>query len=256
MSNLAAAIPALRQALTPAAEARAMARFAKDPAINRQLDAFTRAVERAPDLRTALRDPRVLGVLLPAMGLPDAVGQAGLAQRALTADPKDPNGLLARLSDPRWKSVAETLDLSRRGLEGLRDPALKQTLADGLRRLAWQQELNQAHPGIGDAIAFTQRAARGAGNTYAVLGDPILRRVVTGALGLPPELSVQSVEAQARAVEQRFDTSKLANPREVSKMAERYLLTAGAAGGGGGSASPLLALFGGGGGFPAGGLLV
>jgi hypothetical protein len=252
--GLAGAIPALRRALTPAAEAQAMARFARDPAIARQMEGFARAVDRAPDLRTALCDPRVLGVLLPAMGLPDAVGQTGLALRALTADPKDAEGLLARLPDRRWRQAAETLDLAGRGLAALRDPKLQATLADGLRRLAWQKELDGTHPGIGDAMAFQQRlATRGgvAGGVFEVLGDPVLRRVVTGALGLPPELAVQSVEAQARAVEARMDLSRLSNPREAAKLAERYLVAAS----GGGGADGILALFGGGASRP-GGLLV
>ncbi len=247
MSDLAGAIPALRRAMTPAAEAQAMARLSRDPALSRQLDAFARAVERAPDLKTALRDPRVLGVLLPAMGLPDAVGQPGLALRALTSDPKDPEGLLARLPDRRWRAAAETLDLAGRGIEGLRDPALGATLADGLRRLAWQRELDARHPGTGDAVAFQGRAAR-ARSTLDVLGDPVLRRVVTGALGLPPQLALQSVEAQARAVSARLDVARLQDSREAARIAERYVLAAaGSASGAGGVGLP---------GLPTGGLLL
>ncbi|WP_135468365.1 DUF1217 domain-containing protein [Crenalkalicoccus roseus] len=248
MMDLATAIPALRRAMTPAAEAQAMARFARDPSLNRQMQAFARAVERAPDLNAALRDPRVLGVLLPALGLPEGVNQAGLAARALVADPKDPQGLLARLPDRRWKSVAETLNLAERGLEGLRDPKLHATLADGLRRMAWRQELDQRHPGIADAMAFQERAGTVRG-PYDVLGDPVLRRVVTGALGLPPQLALQSVEAQARTLNGRFDVAKLQDPRQAARMAERYLLAAGASAspwGGGAAVLP---------GFPAGGLL-
>lgn len=226
MADAGSAIPALRQALTPGVETRALARLANDPQIKRQLSQFATAVERAPDLRTALRDPRVLGVLLPALGLADAVAQPGLALRALTADPKDPKGLLARLGDRRWKAAAETLNLASRGLAGLRDPKVQAALADGLRRLTWQRGLDAEQPGIGDALAFRERAGR-AKTAYDVLGDPVLRRVVTGALGLPQQMVVQSVETQARVLSSRFDLTKLQNPREVAKLAERYVVAAG-----------------------------
>ena len=58
-----------------------------------------------------------------------------------------------------------------------------------------------------------------------MLGDPIIRRVVTGALGLPREIAIQSVETQARAVASRLDIRKLEDPREIQRLAERYLLS-------------------------------
>ncbi len=225
VGDSASAIPALRQALMPAVEAQALARLARDPQLARRLQQFTQALEKAPDLKAALRDPRVLGVLLPALGLADAVGQPGLALRALTSDPKDPKGLLARLGDRRWKAAAETLNLATRGLAGLRDPKVQAALADGLRRLTWQQGMDAEQPGISDALDFRSRASR-AKTAYDVLGDPVLRRVVTTALGLPQQLALQSVEAQARTLGSRFDLAKLQNPREVAKLAERYVVMA------------------------------
>ena len=60
-----------------------------------------------------------------ALGLPDAVGQPGLALRALLDDPKKSDGLLARLPDSRWKAAAATLNLRERGVEALRDPKVQ-----------------------------------------------------------------------------------------------------------------------------------
>lgn len=248
MGDAAGAIPALRRALAPGAEAKALARLAKDPQLNRELDAFAKAAAKAQDVKAALRDPRILDVLLPALGLPDAVGQPGLAARALAADPKDPKGLLARLPDTRWKAAAATLNLRERGVSALRDPKVQASLADGLRRLAWQGELDAGQAGIGDAMAFRERASS-AKTAYDVLGDPVLRRVATAALGLPKGIAVQSVEAQARALTARLDLDKLKDPREVAKLAERYVVAAANGGEGGAASSPLLGL------FPSGGLL-
>lgn len=241
MADVAAAIPTLRRALAPGAEARALERLAKDPATTRRMEAFQRAVDRAPDLKTALRDPRVLDVLLTGLGLADQRGQAGLALRALTSDPAAPEGLLARLTDKRWKAAAETLDLKNRGIAGLRDPKVQAALSGGLQRAAWREELNQAQPGVADAMLFRERAAR-ATTAYDLLGDPVLRRVVTTTLGLPEQLAVQSVEAQARAVTSRLDLTKLKDPREVARIAERYVLAAAGKDAGDGAGAGLLAL--------------
>ena len=223
------AVPALRHALAAGVEERALARLARDPQITRRLEQFTRALEKAPDLKAALRDPRVLGVVLPALGLADGVSQPGLALRALTADPKDPEGLLARLPDRRWKSAAEALNLAERGIAALRDPKVQARLAEGLRRVTWQGELDAGHPGLSDAMLFREHAAS-AKTAYDVLGDPVLRRVVTGALGLPQQMAVQPVETQARAIASRVDIARLQNPREVAKLAERYVMAAAGSG--------------------------
>lgn len=248
MAGAAEAIPALRRALAPDAEAKALARLAKDPQIARELEGFAKAAAKATDVKAALRDPKILNVLLPALGLPDAVGQPGLAMRALLADPKSADGLLARLPDSRWKAAASTLNLRERGVEALRDPKVQASLADGLRRMAWRNELDAGQPGTGDAMLFRERAAT-AKTAYDVLGDPVLRRVVTGALGLPQAIVVQPIETQARAVRARLDLDKLQNPREVAKLAERYVVAAAGSAGAAGAASPLLGL------FPSGGLL-
>ncbi len=52
----------------------------------------------------------------------------------------------------------------------------------------------------------------------------MLRRVVTTALGLPQELAIQSVETQLRAVTSRLDLDKLKDPKEATKLVERYLV--------------------------------
>jgi len=225
MSSAATAIPALRRATAAGAEERALAGLARDPQVKRQMENFDRAVARAPDLKSALRDPRVLGVVLTAFGMADAAQQPGLAQRALTADPTKPESLVNRLSDRRWKSAAEALRLDTRGLDALKDPKVRASLDEGLRRVTWQRDLDAGQPGLSDALVFRDRAGT-AKTAYDVLGDPVLRRVVTGALGLPQQLAVQPVETQARAVTSRLDLARLQDAREVAKLAERYVLAA------------------------------
>lgn len=246
MGDAASAIPALRRATAPGAEDKALGQLAKDPQIRRQIENFGRAVAKATDVKAALRDPRVLNVLLQSFGLSDLQGQTGLLQRALTANPSETGGLLDRLPDKRLKATAQALGLSTRGLAALRDPKVQASLADGLRRQSRLATLDADQPGLSDAITFEGRAAT-ARTAYDVLGDPVLRRVVTGALGLPQQIAVQPVETQARAITSRFDLAKLQNPKEVAKLAERYVVAAaGTADGATGATDPaagLLALF-------------
>jgi hypothetical protein len=151
-----------------------------------------------------------------------ARAQPGLAIQALLSDPKDPKSLVNRLSDSRWKAAAEALQLGTKGIDALRDPKIQATLNEGLQRARWQDDLEAKQTGLGDAVVFQERASAVDGNVYAVLGDPILRRVITGALGLPESIAVQPVETQARAVESRLKLDKLDN-REGGAAPRRAL---------------------------------
>ena len=79
---------------------------------------------------------------------------------------------------------------------------------------------------MSDALYFLQNAAAKT-NVYNILGNAVMRRVVTGALGLPAQMVVQSVETQARAVTSRLKLADLQDPRKVQKLAERYVIAAG-----------------------------
>ena len=222
--DAASGIAALKLARTAGAVTKGIAREKRDPVTVTALKQFETAIAKAKDVKTALQDPRVLAVLLPGLGLSDQVAYPGLVQKALLADPTDPKGLLASL-DSRFAAAAKTLDLRNKGLAGLKDPALQKTLTDGYVQYQYQTGLDAANPGISDALYFL-KTAKGETNIYNILGNSVLRRVVTGALGLPDAMVVQSVETQARAVTARLKLSDLQDPRKLEKLAERYVIAA------------------------------
>lgn len=223
-AGVAQAIPALRRATAEGAEAKGMAREAKDPVTLSTLARFRQALDKAESIEQALTDPRVLKVLMPALGLPDQVGNPGLVRRALLSDPADPKGLAAQLG-AAWKAAAATLGAHAAGLDALRDPAMVQRLTDAYVKYAYRSGLDEQQAGLSDALYFLESAGR-AERVFDILGDPVLRRVVTGALGLPEQIAVQSVEAQGRAVAARLRMESLKDERAVRMLAERYLIAA------------------------------
>nr|WP_246504172.1 DUF1217 domain-containing protein [Plastoroseomonas arctica] len=176
------------------------------------------------------------------MGLGDQLEFPGLARRALAADPADPKSLLNQLSDARWKDAVTSLNLKGQGIAALRDPANLARFDKALRSLQWRQGLDETTAGISDALYFKQVSAN-VTSTYGLLGNAVLRRVVTGALGLPDELALQSVEAQSRAVARRLPITDLRDPQKVERLIERYLTNANRDGTGTSTTSYPLSLF-------------
>ncbi len=237
--DAASSLAAAKAAQAPGATAKGITREKKDPVTITALKQFQAAIAKAKDVKTALQDPRVLTVMLPALGLSDQANYPGLVQKALTADPNDTKGLLASL-DRRFTTAAKTLDLKAKGLAALRDPALQQKLMDGFVEYQYRTGLDAQNPGISDALYFLQNA-KGETNVYNILGNTVLRRVVAGALGLPDSMAIQPIETQARAITSRLKLSDLKDPRALEKLAQRYVIAASGSAGGG-NTSPLLSL--------------
>ena len=104
------AVVAFRRVTKAGEEEKGLAREKKDTVTMTALAQFRQALDAAPNIDRALSDPRVLKVLMPALGLPDQAGNPGLVKRALLSDPKDPKGVAAQLGTT-WKNAATTLNL-------------------------------------------------------------------------------------------------------------------------------------------------
>jgi hypothetical protein len=162
-------------------------------------------------------------VLLTANGMADQMQYTALASKALQSNPADPNSLVNKLSDTRWKTVATTYNLATKGLAGLRDPAVQSQLANAYERVTWLNSLNKATPGLAQAIQFKQQASK-ITNVDQILGNPINWEVVLNALGIPQQIAFQDLPTQERAVTSRLDIKKLQNPQFVNTLTDQYLL--------------------------------
>ena len=202
---------------------REVANTAKQPETQRDIAVFKRVIAKAKTIGEALDNPAVMKVLLTANGLADQVPYAGLAKKVLLSDPNDPNALVNRMGSARWKSVVKAFDFAKAGIDALKDPALQTRLADGYVEVAWRKGLEKATPGLSDALDFRERASKFK-NAIDILGDPVMRRVVTTALGIPKQIAFQELDAQEKAITNRLDISRLQDPKFVDGLSQRYLL--------------------------------
>ncbi len=163
-------------------------------------------------------------VLLTANGLGDQLSYTALAQKALLSNVNDPKSLANTLSNTQWKSVAQTYDFANQGLSIIQNPKVISTITNGYAEVTWRQSLDASTPGLSNALTFRAEACS-VTSVDQILGDPILRTVVTTALGIPEQIAFQPLEAQEKAITSRLDISKLQNPQFVESFAQRYLIT-------------------------------
>jgi hypothetical protein len=194
-----------------------------EPTVQHAIAAFTAGVQQATSVQQLLNNPAVMKVLLTANGLADQIPYTALAQKALTSNLSDPNSLANTLTDTRWKSVAQTYNFATQGLSVIQNPATISTLANAYAEVTWRQSLDAQTPGLSNALTFRAEAST-ITSVDQILGDSVMRNVVTTALGLPEEIAFQPLEAQEKAISSRLDITQFQKPSFVESFVQKYLI--------------------------------
>lgn len=204
-------------------QVKLVATTAKDPAVARDVAAFRKAVAAAKTPADLLKDPRALKVLLSANGLGEFTDATALATRALLSNTKDKASLVNRLGDTRWKPVAQIFDFANKGMAIIRDPKTMNTLANAYAEVTWRKSLEATTPGLSNALGFRSQAAT-VKSVLQILGDPVLRDVITVGLGIPKQIAFQNLTTQEKAISSRLDLAKLKDKHFVDTLTQQYLL--------------------------------
>jgi len=201
-----------------------VAQEAKQPQVADTITAFKTAIANATSIQTLLLNPNVQKVLLTANGLSSYIGETALTQKVLLSDPTDSNSLVNKLANPTWLSTVQTYNFAKTGLSELKNPAVIATLTNGYAEVMWRQGLDQATPGLSNALSFLSQASS-IKSVNDILDNDTNFQVITTALGIPQSIVFQDQSAVNTAITSRLDFSKLQNRNYVTSLTDQYLLT-------------------------------
>lgn len=206
-------------------EDKQIAQVKKDPIVQRELARYEKVVKEAKTVDEVLSDPIARKVFMKANGLGSYVDQVGLAKKAITSNPQDPDSVAAKLSgiNGAWLSIAKTYNFPLFGTAAIKTTTSLEEIKTNYAAEVRLDQLDQQMPGLGSAILFKKSAAK-LDNAIKILGNPLGREVVTTALGLPKQLAFQSLEAQQKAILKGIDPSKLKDEAYVDRVVQRYLV--------------------------------
>jgi Protein of unknown function (DUF1217) len=216
--------PLLDLKLAQANQTTDVTREAQQPQVSQAIAAFKTAVASSTSILSALGNPNVQKVLLTANGLSNYIGQTALVQKVLMSDPTDPKSLVNQLGDSTLLSTVQTYNFAKNGLSELQNPKIVATLTNGYAEVQWRQSLDQATPGLSNALTFLSQASSIKSITD-VFADVTNFDVITTALGIPQAIVDQPLAAQKTAVNSRLDYAKLQDPNYVNSLTDQYLLT-------------------------------
>jgi uncharacterized protein DUF1217 len=216
--------PLLDLKLAQTDETADTAKEAQVPQVAQAITAFTSAIKNATSIQSALGNPNVQQVLLTASGLSNYIGETGLVQKAFMSDPSDPNSLVNQLGDGTLLSTVQTYNFAQNGLAELQNPKIQATLTNGYAEIMWRQSLNTATPGLSNALDFISQASS-ITSVSDVLNNATNFFVITGALGIDPDIANQDLSAQQSAIAaSSLDIPKLQNPAYVTSLTDQYLI--------------------------------
>jgi hypothetical protein len=206
-------------------EAKQLAQIAKDPIVQKDLARYERVVKSAKTMDDVLNDPVARKVFMTANGLKANVDYIGLAKKALNSNPDDRSSPAAKLAaiNGTWYDTVKKWPTGLAGIGVLQvSDALAEIKADYIaeKRL---DVLDQQMPGLGSAVLFKDIAAN-LEDATDVLGSPLGREVITVAFNIPKQIAVQSMVAQEKAINQRLNPARLADPQYADMIAQRYLI--------------------------------
>jgi hypothetical protein len=217
--------PLLDLKLAQADETADSAKEAKVPSVAQAITAFTKAVGSAKDIQSALSNPNVLQVLLTANGLSNYIGETGLVQKAFMSKLSDPKSVANQLGDSTLLSTVTSFNFQQNGLKELQNPKIMATLTNGYAEIMWRQSLNQATPGLSSALDFISQA-KSIKSVSDVLENATNFFVITGALGIDPNIANQDQAAQKSAIARSsLNIAKLQDPAYVTSLTDQYLIS-------------------------------
>jgi intergrase/recombinase len=183
-----------------------------------EIDYFNKNVSTYKTTDLLLKDTRGTQFLLDAYGVKgiDATATTTL-KKVFSQDPTVKGSLVSTLNNPELTTLSTDLRLDK-GTTKLSRPEFLDTLQTNYVQNMFEEALGDQDDALRQAAYFARNSST-IKDVYSVLGDKVLRSVVTSTLNLPTELAIQPIESQAAAVAKRVDVTKFINTSSSSVTA-------------------------------------
>lgn len=197
--------------------------FKNDPVIKREVEYFLENAGSVDTVDDFMADRRLLQVTLSAFALEEEIQFPARIRAVLTEPLSDEDALANKLLDPRFKEIAEEMAFATLGTGKLKLNFFRQEIIDRYLTNEFEKSLGALNPALREA-EFFRRKIGDVDNVFAILGEPVLRSVVTFTLGLPPQIAFQSVDKQKSLIEARLDIADFKDPEKVDEFVRRFLI--------------------------------
>jgi len=197
--------------------------FKKEPQIEKEVAHFRERVKEIESVDEFLDDRRLMAFALSAFAMESEIQFLGRMRKVLTEPPEDEEALVNKLRDPRFKEIATAFNFAKNGVSKLKDASFVNSIVERFHTNEFELRLGEQNPALREA-AFFRRKIGDIKNTFDILGNQVLRDVVTFTFDLPKEIALQSVDKQKALIDARVDIEDFKDPEFVDKFVQRFLI--------------------------------
>ena len=198
-------------------------RYIKRTDVQSDVEYFTENIGSIKSEDDLFKNTRLLNFILKAYDLESDEQYPGKVRKIVDSDLTDVNSLANRFTDTRYQTLTKDLDFFNSGITTLTSQSTIDSIVSKYQQTSYEQYLDDQAPGVRVAIEFERRMPD-VTSTVQVLGDSVLREVITKANYIPDEMAYQDTDAQVATIEKKVDVTSLAgDSTAIEKMVERYL---------------------------------
>lgn len=197
--------------------------------------------DRFADINTPediVSDRRLMRVVLGAYGLSDDIENRYFIKTVMAEGAIDPDALANRLSDRRYKTLAQDFDFSIAPPMHKQIPGLSNKTIENFQNQSFEIEIGKADVDMRLALGFSrelknlwQTSSSNNSGWFQILATPPLREVLQTSLGLPTAFSQLDIDVQheriqdkARRVFGTSDLSEMTSEQLVDQIIRRFLV--------------------------------
>lgn len=169
-----------------------------------------------------LRDRTTLAVVLKAFDLEDKAGDTNYLRKVLNSNPADADSFASKAGE-REKNLALAFSTANTGAKRRGSPAFINDIVKRYETQSFEVSAGNANEALRLGLYF-ERKASGISSWYQVLADKALAEFARTALNLPDQAAQIDLDRQVGILSSRFDIKKLKDPKEVSKLVEKFMM--------------------------------
>jgi hypothetical protein len=209
MADLLVSLPAFPtfQRLLRQDNTQALAKFEQRPTVDKEIQYFKDKAPKLQSMDDLFKDQRLLRFIASAYSLDDEVQYPARLRQILESKLTDPKSLANRMVDPRYKEMANDLLLGDFGVVVLHTDSTINKVVNRYVQNEYEKDLGKTNPALREASYFLRKIGN-IKDSLSILGDSVLRSVVTYTLDLPPQIAFQSIEKQRSLIDARLDVTK------------------------------------------------
>ncbi|MGF6172764.1 DUF1217 domain-containing protein [Ensifer sp. 4252] len=200
---------------------KSLERVAKEPDVARETEYYLSKIGDIKTIDQFFADTRLYDYAIKAHGLEDMGYAKAFMRKVLTEGVDNEDAFANKLTDSRYKQLAESLNFARHGEAATSFDRAQKGVVDKYARQTLEQSAGEENAGVRLALYFA-RMAPAITSGYAIIADEALAQVVRTTLQLPDEFAGTEVDRQAAAYETAIDLKDFQDPAKLTDFLDRF----------------------------------